>query len=222
MMSTGRHSRVAPRTRPFAGALPLGLVSPAAQGGGTVEVNGWLLVGIAAAIVIAFVAWQAVQNARAARAREDVLEQGPAVMDEPRFWEIVASAQRAAGDDMFQRPAQLNGLLRDMEPLEVAMFHERYQELLASADKPSLRAVADAFIKNCTDANFVAFRDWLISEGEDRFRAIVQKPEDLPAPQGKEVITLEAFGYAAPRVYKSKAGKPISRAIEDQIAAAGG
>lgn len=123
---------------------------------------------------------------------------------------------------MFQRPAELNGLLRAMEPLEVAMFHERYQKLIESAERPSLRAVAEAFIKNCTDSNFVAFRDWLISEGEERFSAIVQKPEDLPAPKGKEVVTLEAFGYAAPRVYKSKAGKPISRAIEDQIAAAGG
>lgn len=39
---------------------------------------------------------------------------------------------------------------------------------------------------------------------------------------GKEIVTLEAFGYVAPRVYKSIAGKPISKAIEDQIAAAGG
>ena len=201
--------------------LPLALAG-SLEGEGTVEVNGWYLAGGAAAIVIVFVIWQALQKAKADRTREAIVEQGPAVMDEGRFWETVTSAKRQAGDDMFQRPAELKGILADLEPLEVAMFHERYGKELERANKPSLRAVADAMIKNCTDSNFVAFRDWLISEGQEKFNAIVADPASLPAPKGKEVVTLEAFGYAAPRVYKSKAGKPISRAIEDQIAAAGG
>ena len=189
---------------------------------GTVEVNDWLLVGGAALIVIGFMVWQAVQNAKAERARASVVKQGPAIMDEARFWDIVRDADRAAKDDMFQRPAELNTILRAAEPIDVAAFHERYKKLLEQANKPSLRAVADAFIKNCTDANFVAFRDWLISEGRDRFEAIVKDPSSLPAPVGKEVVTLEAFGYVAPKVYKSLMGKPITTALEDQIAAAGG
>ena len=189
---------------------------------GAVEVNGWLLAGGAALIVIVFVLYQAIQNAKAARAKEEVLEQGPAVMDEARFWELVHDAKRAAKSDMFLRPAELTNILRSVKPLEVAMFHERYTEVIERANKPSLRAVAEAFIKHCTDANFVAFRDWLISEGKEKFEAILGDPSALPAPVGKEVVTLEAFGYVAPKVYKSKAGKPISRAIEDQIAAAGG
>ncbi|MFT5733743.1 MAG: hypothetical protein ACI80K_004552 [Paracoccaceae bacterium] len=196
---------------------PFGLVQE-----GTVEVNGWLVAGGAAAIVVLFVIWQAVQKAKAGRTREAIVERGPAVMDQGRFWEVVASARLQAGNDMLQRPSQLKGLLRDLEPLEVAMFHERYSEELERANQPPLRAVADAFIKNCTDANFIAFRDWLISEGQERFNAIVADPSSLPSPRGKEIVTLEAFGYVAPRVYKSKAGKPISRAIEDQIAAATG
>jgi hypothetical protein len=202
-------------------AIPALLTFRAAQDG-AVEVNGWLLAGGAAAVVIVFVAYQAIQSAKAARAREEVIEQGPAVMEESQFWELVHDAKRAAKGDMFLRPAELTTILRSLEPLDVAMFHERYTEVIERANKPSLRAVADAFIKNCTDSNFVAFRDWLISEGEERFLAISKDPSSLPAPVGKEVVTLEAFGYVAPKVYKSKAGKPISRAIEDQIAAAGG
>ena len=188
---------------------------------GTVEVNGWLLVGGAALIVIGFMVWQAVQNAKAERARANVVQQGPAIMDEARFWDVVQDADRAAKDDMLLRPAELNTILRATEPIDVAAFHERYEELLERANKPSLRAVADAFIKNCTDANFVAFRDWLISEGRERFETALKDPSSLPAPVGKEVVTLEAFGYVAPKVYKSKMGKPITTALEDQIAAAG-
>lgn len=202
---------------PVAHLFPLASVQE-----GTVEVNGWLLAGGAAAIFAGFVIWQMIQKARADKAREEILERGPAVMDVERFWELVHGAKRQAGDDMFQRPAELNGILRDVEPIDVAAFHERYGKELERADKPTLRAVADAFIKNCTDSNFVAFRDWLISEGRETFDRVVADPSSLPAPVGKEVVTLEAFGYVAGRVYKSKAGKPISRAIEDQIAAATG
>ncbi|QDV09415.1 hypothetical protein Poly30_49730 [Planctomycetes bacterium Poly30] len=195
---------------------------PVALQEGTVEVNGWLLAGGAAAIVAVFVVWQMIQKSRADRAREEILEQGPAVMEEARFWDLVQQAKRQASGDMLKRPSELNGILRDVEPLDVAAFHERYTKELERADKPSLRAIADAFIKNCTDSNFVAFRDWLISEGRETFDRVVADPSSLPAPVGKEIVTLEAFGYVAPRVYKSKAGKPISRAIEDQIAAATG
>lgn len=189
---------------------------------GTVEVNGWLLAGGAAAIFAVFVIWQMIQKSRADRAREEIVERGPAVMEEARFWDLVHRAKHQAGDDALRRPAELNGLLRDAEALDVSAFHERYVKELERADRPSLRAVAEALIKNCTDSNFVAFRDWLVSEGRETFERVVADPASLPAPVWKEVVTLEAFGYVAPRVYKSKAGKPISRAIEDQIAAATG
>ncbi len=189
---------------------------------GTVEVNGWILAGAAAAIVGLFIIWQAMQKAKADRARETVVEQGPEILGEMNFWGLVDEAKRSAGDDMFQRPAELNGLLRSLEPIDVASFYERYLIMQERSSSPTLRAVAESYVKNCTDSDFVAFRDWLISEGRGRFEGIIANPSSLPAPEGKEVVTLEAFGYVAPRIYKSMMGKPISRAIEDQIAAAGG
>lgn len=135
-------------------------------------------------------------------------------MGRSSFWDEVEAAKNAAGDDAMDRPAQLLRSLKAMEADDIARFDSRYREERARADRAEVRAAAQLMRGGLGDVEFGHFVDWLISEGKAVFEGALSNPDSLADLGKRKVTSLEAFGYAAKRAYKSRANRPLPGTAE--------
>lgn len=167
----------------------------------------WIIPAVVIGVIVLLVAVNAWRRARAKRAREAAVLEGPRPMGGGDFWGLVETAKGKAGPDPLHRPAELTRALKSEDPNDIERFQSRYLEVRQAADTQGLRAAAHLVHGGCSDVEFVHFRDWLISEGEDVYEAAVADADSLADLGHRGLYSLEAFGYAAKRAYKSVAGR---------------
>ncbi|NGZ86388.1 DUF4240 domain-containing protein [Duganella sp. SAP-35] len=143
-------------------------------------------------------------------------------MDEKKFWRIVDAVRADAGDDFESRPLVLQKHLALFEPEEIQRFQQRYEALLLEANSWSLWGAAWLMNGGCSDDGFKYFRDWLISEGEETFKAALAKPDFLASLPRREYFELEAFGYAALKAYAAKGAGELDRDFKVEYAVTAG
>ena len=172
----------------------------------------WVIPTVVIGLIVLLLVVNAWRQARAKRAREAAVLEGPRPMGGSDFWALVETAKGKAGPDPLHRPAELTSALKSTDPSDIERFQSRYLEIRHEADTEGLRAAAHLVHKGCSDVEFVHFRDWLISEGKDVFEAAVADADSLADLGPRGLYSLEAFGYAAKRAYKSVAGRtfPVS------------
>ena len=137
-------------------------------------------------------------------------------MDEQVFWELVEAAKQTGGDDSNERPAALEALLMQRPLEEVQGFQRCYEPQLVKANRWSLWGAAYVMMGGCSDDGFHYFRDWLISEGRERFESALADPDSLANEPDHDDpnLELELFGYAAVYAYEKLGGGEIYRDFE--------
>lgn len=143
-------------------------------------------------------------------------------MNEQQFWKIIEVVKAEAGADVDARPAVLRKHLLLLEPDAIQRFQQRYEALLLEANSWNLWAAAYVMNDGCSDDGFKYFRDWLISEGEQIYKAAVAKPDSLASLAKRDNFELEAFGYAALKAYSEKGAGELERDFAVEVAVTSG
>ena len=140
-------------------------------------------------------------------------------MNEVEFWALVSRAKRAAGPNVDARPVQLEILLASLPLTSIQAFQRRYEAQLLKASRWSLWGAAYVMNGGCSDDGFKYFRDWLISEGKERFDRSLADPDSLADVPRREYLELERYGYAATKAFEKKGGGALERDFQVEIAA---
>jgi len=141
------------------------------------------------------------------------------LMEEHTFWRLVEGAKAKAGQTIDARPPALARELGSLSLAELAAFQKRYERYLVLANTWELWGAAYLMNGGSSDDGFKYFRDWLISEGRDVFVRAVADPDSLSTAASQEYFELEAFGYAALKVYELKGGGEPERDFSVELAA---
>lgn len=124
-------------------------------------------------------------------------------MEWDQFWRVIDGAYRADGPDHL---AALTAGLDRLTWLEVVAFQARFDEAVAAADTPDLRAAAALVQGGWADAGFRDFRVWLVARGQDVYDAALLDPDTLAAVLDGDPADGFGLDAAAVRVYEAKTG----------------
>jgi len=113
------------------------------------------------------------------------------------FWAIIAAARSARGNDRASRVDALRERLAGLISPELQSFQNHYDACISNAFRWDLRGAAFIINGGCSDAGFRHFRDWLISEGEDIYRAALADPDSLARMRRIHLAENERFGCVA-------------------------
>ena len=132
------------------------------------------------------------------------------LMNEYRFWGIVMEARSAAKGNYRAQISNLERLLFTLEPSEIEQFDNRFMALMEVAYDYKLWGAAYVINSGCSDDCFDYFRQYLISQGRDRFYATLKDPESCSAWIKSETQEdWEGLLYVASKIYKMKTGFEI-------------
>jgi hypothetical protein len=120
-----------------------------------------------------------------------------------RFWSLIE-----AGKDADEPEEDLRAQLEALPPAEIVSFQEHFDTVFNQAYRWDLWGAAHLIEGGCSDDGFIDFRYALISRGRAVFERALKDPESLA--QG-EVVSDEAFGYVAQKVYQEKTGQRLPR-----------
>jgi hypothetical protein len=136
-------------------------------------------------------------------------------MNEAAFWQLVEAAKTEAGRDPDQRPVALERLLASLSMAEIQAFQRLYDAQLIKAHQWSLWGAASVMNGGCSDDGFRYFRDWLVSEGQARFKTVLEDPDSLADVPKSDWFGLELFGYAALKAFEQQGGCELDRNFHD-------
>ena len=123
-------------------------------------------------------------------------------MDWDHFWAVVDAAVRPAGLD------HADGLRAELERLPwfaVVAFQARFEEAVAAADGPDLRAAAD-LVQGPGPAAYREFRVWLVGRGQATYDAALADPDSLADVLDGDPVDGAGLDRVAVRVYEAKTG----------------
>ncbi len=99
-----------------------------------------------------------------------------AEMDEATFWRLIADAKREApADDL---PAELVRRLWALPDAALQRFHELFWRVMGQPGFDVHETVFEVR-GGCSDDDFIDFREWLITQGRERFYRVVNDPQVL-------------------------------------------
>ncbi len=143
-------------------------------------------------------------------------------MQEQAFWALIEAAKRNAGNSTDARVSALTLQLTKLDLKVIAGFQRQYDQLILRANKWSLWGGCSLMNGGCSDDSFRYFRDWLISEGRETYDRALVDPDSLVDLPRREYFDLEAFGYAAMKVFKTKGGGELERDFSGELATPAG
>ena len=104
-------------------------------------------------------------------------------IDEPVFWELV-SRSRSQAETLDDQLAALERLLPSFKAADIKRFGSLYAGYMRQLHHWNVWALAYAARDGCSDDSFMAFRTWLILQGDP---ALVELAIDDPAKAAKKV-----------------------------------
>ena len=131
------------------------------------------------------------------------------------FWEIVERARSIEFSSDEQLKQNLINELRTLPNDKLALFQNRWLQLMSSAYRWDIWNVIHGINQGCCDDTFFDFRDQLVSRGRNIFKDVINNPENLVSYVGGEwraelslSWTLEShFHSAAGIAYRLNNGK---------------
>lgn len=132
------------------------------------------------------------------------------LMNEYRFWGIIMEARTAAKGNYRAQISNLERLLFTLEPQEIEQFDNRFMALMDVAYDNRLWGAAYLINGGCSEDCFDYFRQYLISQGRERFYTTLQDPETCSAwIRAESQESWEGLLYVAGKIYKMKTGFEI-------------
>lgn len=136
-------------------------------------------------------------------------------MEAQNFWAIMHRTRLRAGDQLYARISTLTDELKTLSVEGLQGFHRQLLDTHRLAYRHDLWAAANIAIGRLGDDSFEHFRNWLISEGEATFSAVISNPDELAKFNIRGVCgQLEPFGYVASDLL-------IQRGIEGELPCTG-
>lgn len=140
-------------------------------------------------------------------------------MEPKQFWDLVASAKSASGNNIDSRPVSLEQQLSILPAASIQAFQRTYEGLLLNANRWSLWGAAYLMNGGCSDDGFKYFRDWLISEGQEAYEMAIADPDSLVSFPKRDYFELESYGYSAAHAYERIEAGELDRDFNVEIAA---
>lgn len=135
------------------------------------------------------------------------------MMDEDRYWKLVADSLEAAGDDQNAQIEALTDMLEKLEPSDIVGFRLRTDKLLHDTYNSKMWCAGYIMNGGCSDDGFEYFRPWVISRGREIYENAKADPDSLIAVADTEVpeglFYFEPFWYVALEAFKNKTGKDL-------------
>ncbi len=125
-------------------------------------------------------------------------------MDDALFWHALRESFRA---DPVDHAELLKDALAALPWFQAVDFHARFEELVAAADTPGLRAAAVVVNGDGSDAGFRHFRIGLVARGKDAYEAALRDPDTLSGELDGEPVDGFGLDRAALRAYEANTGK---------------
>src|SRR5262245_61727713 len=130
-------------------------------------------------------------------------------MNERAFWTLIADA-RAIRETDAEVVATIEASLATLEPPEIERFQRILYRCLDRSYRWDLWAVAYAARGGCGDDEFDYFREWLILQGEDIFKAATADPIAWALDFAFESDPqCEGLLSAAPNAYRAEANREM-------------
>jgi hypothetical protein len=142
------------------------------------------------------------------------------MMDEDRFWKLIADSFAASGEDQNAQLAFLRHELAKLPPKDIVGFRLRTDKLLYDTYNPTMWCAGYVMNGGCSDDMFEYFRLWVISRGREIYENAKSNPDSLIAvaevdvPEG--LFDFESFWYVANDAFKQTTGKDLYDYIDNE------
>lgn len=138
------------------------------------------------------------------------MEKTSKLLDENRFWEIVAKSLENSDDEDEQREFLVREISK-LSPEEIVGFRLRTDKFLYETYSPEMWCAGYILNGGCSDDGFEYFRNWLISRGKEIYLAAKENPDSLinEVSEDKDEYEFESFWYVALDAFKKKTGEEL-------------
>jgi hypothetical protein len=137
-------------------------------------------------------------------------------MDQPGFWELIATTRGAAGNDTGRQSELLEERLSELPAQQIAEFGRIRHQVDQQAYTWDIWGAAYVIEDGCSDDCFRDFRAYLISLGSRAYEAALRDPDALaPVVQDAEEGDWENADNVAPDAYESATGEDIPSGDSD-------
>jgi hypothetical protein len=125
---------------------------------------------------------------------------------------------------MDRQVAYLDEQLSSVSPDQLVEFQAHFEELVRSANRWDLWAVAYIIAGGCSDEWFDYFRYWLVSLGQRGYERALENPasvDELLSETNAEDIFFESISYVASAAYRRRTGSEIPLLALEPVAPVG-
>lgn len=130
-------------------------------------------------------------------------------IDESLFWKLIDD-YRKTSDDKFEFIEKLSSKLEEFKPSEIRKFERIFRTKYEELNFGELWALAYIVRRGCGDDAFDYFKAWVISRGQNAFKAISTMKMNELKQYFDEDPQLEEMLYLAENVYEFKTGEFMS------------
>lgn len=133
-----------------------------------------------------------------------------AVMDDARFWSIIASTR--ASRSTSQRAELLQGRLKQLPPAQIAEFDRHLTAAVNSIGQPRHLGAAEIMMGFTSKTAFADFRAWIVAQGQGvhaRFRDDPDSLVDVGLDREGELVAGEMVAFAPDKVYREVTGRNL-------------
>lgn len=133
------------------------------------------------------------------------------VMDERRFWSIIASTRSSRSTS--QRAEILQGKLRKLPPRQIAEFDRHLIRAINSISEPKHLGAAEVVMGSTSKNAFVHLRAWIAAQGEYAHARFLGDPDslvDVGLDREGELVAGEMVLVAPARAYRAVTGRLLN------------
>jgi 5-formyltetrahydrofolate cyclo-ligase len=100
-------------------------------------------------------------------------------MEKERFWQLIEEAREAADGDPYQQAQRLTEALAELPADEIVEFDDFAHDLQDQAYTAALWEACYIIEPGCSEDQFLAWRQWLIGQGQQVFERALAEPDTL-------------------------------------------
>ncbi len=145
------------------------------------------------------------------------LEKTAKMLDEDRFWEVVAKSLAESNDEEEQRDFLISEISK-LSPEDMVGFRLRTDKLLYDTYTSEMWCAGYILNGGCSDDGFEYFRNWVISRGKETYYKAKENPDSLinEVSEDQDEYEFESFWYVALDAFKNKTGKELYDYIDNE------
>ncbi|WP_181149803.1 DUF4240 domain-containing protein [Arthrobacter sp. MYb227] len=137
------------------------------------------------------------------------IKPGLQLMEDEQFWDITGRSLEASAGSIERQATELEDILGALPPAQVASFNARFVSKTNELYSWELWGAAYVLNGGCSDDCFDYFRNWVVGQGRDYFKAVQLDPQVLNDGRlsfAFESDDAELLSYAGADAYRRASG----------------